>query len=63
MIKIERNPNVTEYDTITQAVKDNDGYCPCMTERNETTRCPCLEFRQMKLGYCHCRRFLKKEIS
>lgn len=43
-----------------QAVKDNDGYCPCMVEKTPDTRCMCKEFRNQKTpGPCHCGRYEK----
>lgn len=39
-------------------LKDNDGYCPCRTIKNEDTKCKCKEFREQikrgELGECHC---------
>jgi hypothetical protein len=40
-------------------VEDNDGYCPCMIERNPDTKCMCKDFREMDEGVCHCGRFEK----
>ena len=46
--------------TIAEAVKANDGYCPCMLERTPATKCMCKEFReQTSPGVCHCGRFEK----
>ena len=51
----EVNPDVGEL------VKQNDGYCPCMIEKNEDTKCPCKPFREQKTpGECHCGRFVKE---
>lgn len=41
-------------------VEDNDGYCPCMVERSEDTKCPCKDFREMTEGVCHCGRYEKR---
>lgn len=61
MLKIFPNPNKEEYDDITQAVKDNDGYCPCDLRRISATKCPCKTFREQTTeGYCHCGRFYKR---
>lgn len=30
MLKIIKNPDEIEYNEISQLVKKNDGYCPCM---------------------------------
>ena len=43
-------------------VDENDGYCPCLIERNEDTKCMCKDFReQTHPGVCHCGRFEKVE--
>ena len=43
---------------ITEAVRANDGYCPCATEKTSDTKCMCKDFRdKIKSGYigeCHC---------
>lgn len=59
-LKIIPNPNKEEYDEITQAVKDNDNYCPCVLVKNSDTKCICKAFREQETeGYCHCGRYLK----
>lgn len=51
----EVNPSFGEF------VKLNDGYCPCMIEKTEDTKCPCKDFREQKEpGLCHCGRFEKR---
>ena len=60
MLKIIKNPDDNVYQEITQAVKDNDGYCPCMISKSDDTNCPCKEFREQVIeGECHCGRYLK----
>ena len=60
MLKIIKNPNDNVYQEITQAVKDNDPYCPCMISKSDDTKCPCKEFREQVIeGECHCGRYLK----
>ena len=48
MLKIIKNPDDNVYQEITQAVKDNDGYCPCMISKSDDTKCPCKEFTARK---------------
>lgn len=63
-LKIVQNPNKEKYDEMTQAVKDNDGYCPCLLEKNPDTKCMCKAFRdQTEPGLCHCQRFLKVKVE
>lgn len=53
---------VENSDDISQAVKDNDGYCPCKLIRNADTKCPCKEFiENPNLGMCECGLFTKVE--
>lgn len=49
---------------VVKAVKNNGGYCPCMLEKNEDTKCPCKKFReQNEPGECHCGRYVKVKDS
>lgn len=60
MLKIIKNPDLDKYKTITQAVLNNDGYCPCLLEKTEETRCICKAFREQEYeGECHCGRYIK----
>lgn len=53
---------VENSDSISQAVKDNDGYCPCKLIKNVDTKCPCKEFIESpNLGMCECGLFMKVE--
>ena len=57
---IFKNPFEEEYNEITEAVKINENYCPCMPVKNEDTKCMCKEFRDSKeTDFCHCGRFYK----
>lgn len=59
-LKIIPNPNKEEYDEISQAVKDNSGYCPCLLEKSENSKCICKDFREQTIeGFCHCGRYQK----
>lgn len=42
-----------------QALKDNEGYCPCALEKTPDTKCMCKEFREMTEGTCHCGLYTK----
>jgi hypothetical protein len=59
-MKIIKNP--AKYDEITLAVANNDGYCPCLIEKNEDTKCICKEFREQGVGLCRCGRYEKVEV-
>lgn len=57
---IKKNPNIEDYEEITEAVNANDGYCPCMRDKDEDTKCMCKLFRTSKdTDFCHCGRFYK----
>lgn len=62
-MKIIPNPNKEEYEEITQMVIDNDGFCPCMIDKNNDTKCICKVFKEQTTeGMCHCGRFKKVKI-
>lgn len=52
-----RNPDKDFLNKILEAIKENDGYCPCVLKKNEDTLCPCKEFRTNKK--CHCRLYVE----
>lgn len=61
-MKIIKNPDSKKYEQVTELVKNNDGYCPCMLFKTEDTKCMCKEFRdKTEPGLCHCGRFVKVE--
>lgn len=57
-MKIRKNPNAELREQIESALKANDNFCPCRTEKTPDTRCMCKEFRDFiasgKSGFCHC---------
>ena len=54
------NPNDEAYDSISETIKNNDGYCCCAMHKNDDTKCMCKDFREsMESGFCHCGRFYK----
>ena len=59
MTKIERLPDT---DAILEAVKANDGYCPCRRTKTADTKCMCKEFKEQKEGVCHCGLYKKTII-
>lgn len=56
---IKLNDDKELVNRVRQALKDNDGYCPCALERNRDTRCLCKQFREMREGTCHCGLYVK----
>lgn len=59
MIKFTDNVELKE--EIQQKLKENDGYCPCRIVRTPDTKCMCKEFREQKIGECHCGLYIKTE--
>lgn len=65
MIKtiIKLNEDSDLVDQIRSAIRANDGYCICATEKTPDTKCMCKEFRNMTLGECHCGLYTKVVVS
>lgn len=62
MLKVIPNPDPEIFKQVTEKVIANDGYCPCLLEKNPDTKCMCKDFRdQTTPGFCHCTRFMKIE--
>lgn len=59
MIKFTDNVELKE--EIQQKLKENNGYCPCRIIRTPDTKCMCKEFREQKIGECHCGLYIKTE--
>jgi hypothetical protein len=62
-MKVELNKNAELVQEIREALKENEGYCPCELERTPDTKCMCKDFKEnVAVGeYCHCG--LYKKIS
>ena len=54
MIKL--NPDKSKVKEIRAKIKENDGYCPCIIQKNDDTKCPCKDFREKK--ECHCELYI-----
>lgn len=57
---IKLNKNNPKTNEIIQAIKNNDGHCPCKLIKNENTKCICKEFQEQANGICHCGLFIKE---
>lgn len=63
-LQIIKNTDEEMYAIATQAVQDNDGFCPCYLHNTPETKCPCKKFRESTtVGECQCGRYMKIEIS
>ena len=60
-MKIKINPNTEIVNNIRNALKNNNGYCPCRIVKNEDTICMCKDFREGPPGMCHCGLYIKEE--
>lgn len=63
-MKITLNPDKDIVKVVKEGLKQRGGYCPCVVEKSENTKCMCKEFReQIKdpnfSGFCHCRLYYK----
>lgn len=57
---IAPNPDFALRKQIEEAIKKNDGYCCCSTQKTPATKCICEEFKQQQhSGFCHCQQFFK----
>ncbi len=58
--KIFPTPDFNHRKKIETAVKENNGYCPCMLEKTDDTLCMCKQFRDLSHAeFCHCQRYYK----
>ena len=66
-MKAHITPDKELVATIRSALKENDGYCPCIYQSKGKSeyKCMCQEFREQIKdpnyeGYCHCMLYYKK---
>ncbi len=52
------NPDKQKVEKIREALKRNDGYCPCVAERSEDTKCICKKMKEE--GQCCCGLYVSK---
>ena len=60
-MKIELNPDSEIVKEIREALKANDGYCPCRVGHIPENKCMCLEFREQEEGMCLCGLYIKRK--
>lgn len=56
-MKYKLNQDKELVNIILEGLRKNKGYCPCKLVKDETTKCPCKEFRETE--QCHCGLFIK----
>ena len=52
--KIEISQDKELVAAIREGLKNNGGYCPCQVQKNERTKCICLNFLEGEDEWCHC---------
>lgn len=61
-LKIQVSSDLETVRVIREGLKATGGYCPCLVERSEDTKCLCKAFReQVTPGLCHCGLYVKVE--
>ncbi|MBR2861005.1 MAG: ferredoxin thioredoxin reductase catalytic beta chain [Clostridia bacterium] len=65
-MKVRFNSDKDMVAKIQEGLKRKGGYCPCVLEKNEDTKCMCKEFRAQIAdpdfeGYCHCMLYYKEK--
>ena len=60
-MKIVINNNKDLVAEIRDALRANDGYCPCKLFHTPENKCMCEEFRKQPSGECHCGLYIKTE--
>ena len=60
MSKIKLNLDSDRVREVCDALKANEGYCPCKLEKTPDTLCMCKEFREQQTGLCHCGLYMKE---
>lgn len=60
MMKIKMTEDVGHREKILDALRKNDGYCPCVLEKVPETKCMCKDFKEMQSGTCHCGLYIKE---
>lgn len=59
-MKVILNPDNEIVKMVREALKDNDGYCPCKIIHIPENKCMCKDFReQEEEGQCHCGLYIK----
>ena len=65
-MKVRLNEDAAVVAAVREGLKRTGGYCPCVRERSEDTKCMCREFREQIAdpdfeGYCHCMLYYKSK--
>lgn len=63
---VKLNPDKEVVRVIKEGLSKKSGYCPCILEKSEDTKCMCKEFREKIKdpdfeGFCHCMLYYKSK--
>ena len=63
-MKITLNPDKEIVKIVKEGLKRTGGYCPCVREQSEDTKCMCKQFKEQVAdpqfeGFCHCMLYYK----
>ena len=62
-LKARLNPDTNKVRAIREALKENDGYCPCTIHKSSDTLCMCKDFKEQSTpGPCHCGLYVKEYV-
>lgn len=63
---VRLNEDADVVEKVKAGLREKNGYCPCMLQISEDTKCMCRDFRE-KIndpefeGYCHCMLYYKEK--
>lgn len=65
-MKVRLNQDAEVVRMVKEGLEARGGYCPCVREVSQDTRCMCREFREQIAdpdfeGYCHCMLYYKEK--
>ena len=61
-MKIVLNEDKEHVRLVREALRKNEGYCPCRLFNSEDSKCICKDFKEQdSIGYCQCGLYKKVE--
>lgn len=66
VMAVRLNEDKAIVERVKEGLRARDGYCPCVLQKSEDTKCMCREFREQIAdpdfeGYCHCMLYYKEK--
>lgn len=58
-MRIKETEDKSHARKVREALRQNDGYCPCRIEKTPETKCMCKEFLEQESGECLCGLYVK----